>query len=166
MAGRLRHRIGRPSAGSLLLFSLVLLQCSSPLVLAFRSSIQTSRISEATSAPHAESSSTLDELQRPRPKVHSPFNSEASLQVAARQRLFDYAVGQGLDILDLAVKKINIPEYKTTIEVPVIGGIDVTVSNVNISRLQVPRELAKVAIESGYYHLKAENLTAQVTQVA
>jgi hypothetical protein len=27
---------------------------------------------------------------------------------------------------------------------------------------QVPRDLAKVAIESGYYHLKAANLTAQV----
>lgn len=29
---------------------------------------------------------------------------------------------------------------------------------------QVPRDLAKVAIESGYYHLKAANLTAQVRQ--
>jgi hypothetical protein len=30
--------------------------------------------------------------------------------------------------------------------------------------LQVPRDLAKVAIESGYYHLKASNLTAQVSR--
>jgi hypothetical protein len=28
----------------------------------------------------------------------------------------------------------------------------------------VPRDLAKVAIESGYYHLKAANLTAQVRE--
>lgn len=27
---------------------------------------------------------------------------------------------------------------------------------------QVPRDLAKVAIESGYYHLKAANVTAEV----
>jgi hypothetical protein len=94
--------------------------------------------------------------------IHSPFNSEASLQIAARQRLFDYAVTEALDLLDEAAKKIKIPEYKSTLEIPVIGGIDVSVSNVNITNLQVPRELAKVAIESGYYHLKASNLTAQV----
>lgn len=94
--------------------------------------------------------------------MHTPFNSEASLQLAARQRLFDYAVTQALEILDLAVAKIQIPEVKTTIEIPVIGGIDVTVSAINITNLSVPRELAKVAIESGYYHLAAANLTAQV----
>lgn len=110
-----------------------------------------------------QSSNMKDAFSPQQRNMHTPFNGEASLQIAARQKLFDYAVSQGLDILDLAVRKIKIPEYKTTIEVPVIGGIDVSVSNVNISNLQVPRELAKVAIESGYYHLKAENLTAQVT---
>lgn len=30
---------------------------------------------------------------------HTPFNSEASLQIAARQKLFDYAVQQALVIL-------------------------------------------------------------------
>lgn len=69
--------------------------------------------------------------------VHSPFNSEASLQIAARQRLFDYAVTEALQILDAAVVKIRIPEYKGTLEIPVIGGIDVDISNVNITRLEV-----------------------------
>eukprot|EP00775_Hariotina_reticulata_P004734 gene4734-4984_t len=73
------------------------------------------------------------------------------------------AVSEALDILDIIAKKIQIPEYKTTIEIPIIGGINVDVSGVNITNLQVPRELAKVAIESGYYHLKAANLTAQIT---
>lgn len=121
------------------------------------------RESERLSLNQIQSSNMKDAFSPQQRNMHTPFNGEASLQIAARQKLFDYAVSQGLDILDLAVRKIKIPEYKTTIEVPVIGGIDVSVSNVNISNLQVPRELAKVAIESGYYHLKAENLTAQVT---
>jgi hypothetical protein len=95
-------------------------------------------------------------------RMHTPFNSEASLQIAARQKLFDYAVEEALDILDIIAKQIQIPEYKTTIDIPIIGGIDVEVSSVNITNLQLPRDLAKVAIESGYYHLKAANLTAQV----
>lgn len=85
------------------------------------------------------------------------------MQIAARQRLFDYAVSEALDILGVAVEQVRIPEYKTKLEIPVIGGIDVAISNVNITDLQVPRDLAKVAIESGYYHLKAANLTAQIT---
>jgi hypothetical protein len=70
-------------------------------------------------------------------QLHSPFNSEASLQIAARQRLFDYAVTQALEILDVAVEKINIPDYKATIEIPVIGGIDAAISNINITSLEV-----------------------------
>eukprot|EP00879_Flechtneria_rotunda_P011137 GHRR01011635.1.p1 GENE.GHRR01011635.1~~GHRR01011635.1.p1 ORF type:complete len:185 (+),score=44.71 GHRR01011635.1:206-760(+) len=137
-----------------LLLGILLLHSSIPPALCFRSSQQSSQLSVGATASN---------LQLQRARMHTPFNSEASLQVAARQRLFDYAVGQGLDILDLAVKKIQIPEYKTTIEIPVIGGIDVDVANVNITNLGVPRDLAKVAIESGYYHLKAANLTAQIT---
>lgn len=94
--------------------------------------------------------------------VHTPFNSEASLQVAARQRLFDYGMEQGLILLDMAVRKIGIPEYKTTLDLPIIGGVDVDISDVNITQLVVPPELTKLAIESGYYHLTAANLTAQV----
>jgi hypothetical protein len=59
------------------------------------------------------------------------------MQIAARQRLFDYAVTEALEILGVAVEKVKIPEYKTTLEIPVIGGIDVTINNVNITDLQV-----------------------------
>ena len=94
--------------------------------------------------------------------VHSPFNSEASVQVAARQKLFDFAVQEGLEILNLVIQKVQIPDYNTTLDFPVIGGVDVSITGINISQLVVPPELTKVAIESGYYHLQASNLTTQV----
>jgi hypothetical protein len=94
--------------------------------------------------------------------VHTPFNSEASVQVAARQKLFDFAVQEGLEILNLVIQKVQIPDYNTTLDFPVIGGVDVSITGINITQLQVPPELTKVAIESGYYHLQASNLTTQV----
>lgn len=150
-------------AQAVLLAVLVLLDCSIAPALAYRSRRHTAHIADTPiSGGAAETAAKHDSSQKTHINLHTPFNSEASLQIAARQRLFDYAVSEALDILDIAAKKIKIPEYKTTIDIPVIGGIDVSVSNVNITNLQVPRELAKVAIESGYYHLKASNLTAQV----
>lgn len=116
----------------LLLISSVLLP---PPALATRQGRQSTRIAAAAAAVEQDSSSTLDAW--PRRRVHSPFNSEASMQIAARQRLFDYAVTEALEILGVAVEKVKIPEYKTTLEIPVIGGIDVTINNVNITDLQV-----------------------------
>jgi predicted cobalt transporter CbtA len=140
---------------------------------------------------------------------HTPFNSEASIQIAVRQKLFDYAVRevrswfcggacciacacwsrafcgaarppaaphcrpgsgpapasggadtqqgwwstpdagawltqQGLAILDSKVRDIKIPPYQSTLNFPVIGGVDVGISDVNISTLEVPRALTKV----------------------
>ena len=46
-------------------------------------------------------------------------------QVAARQRLFDYAVEQGLAILNATVKNTTIAEINATVEVPLLGGIEV-----------------------------------------
>lgn len=66
--------------------------------------------------------------------MHSPFNAEASLQLAARQSLFDYAVDQGLTILDAAVRRIAIPEYSATLDIPLVGGVDVSVSKVSTGR--------------------------------
>jgi hypothetical protein len=143
----------------LLLAVLLLLECSTAPALASR------RRHPAAAVDLRESISGSIQHKKQHNIFHTPFNSEASLQIAARQRLFDYAVTEALDLLDVAAKKIKIPEYQSTLEIPVIGGIEVSVSNVNITNLQVPRELAKVAIESGYYHLKASNLTAQVRQL-
>lgn len=107
----------------------------------------------------------LPQLQHHPPqaaRLATPPDSEASLQLAARQRLFDFAVATGLDLLDEAATRIVLPEYHTTLEVPVLGGLDVGVSCINVTHLDVPRSLARVAIESGYYHLRAANVTAQV----
>eukprot|EP00882_Tetradesmus_deserticola_P018671 GHRQ01020052.1.p1 GENE.GHRQ01020052.1~~GHRQ01020052.1.p1 ORF type:complete len:195 (+),score=41.92 GHRQ01020052.1:454-1038(+) len=140
----------------LLLVALLLLECST-------APVQALRRRHTTAARAALQETVSSSIPQKRHSIaHTPFNSEASLQIAARQRLFDYAVTEALDLLDEAAKNIHIPEYKTTLDIPLIGGIDVSVSNVNITNLQVPRKLAKVAIESGYYHLKASNLTAQV----
>lgn len=65
-------------------------------------------------------------------------------------------------IADAVIKKLAIPEVKSTIDVPVIGGIDVDVNSINITTLVIPPETTKIAIESGYYHLQASNLTARV----
>ncbi len=75
---------------------------------------------------------------------HTPFNSEASLQIAARQRLFDYAVQQGLAILDAKLREIQIPAVNTVIDIPLIGGMDVSISDVNITTLSVPKDRTKV----------------------
>lgn len=107
-----------------------------PPALASRQGRQSAHIAAAaTAASVQDSGSSLDAW--PRRHVHSPFNSEASMQIAARQRLFDYAVTEALEILGVAVEKVRIPEYRTTLEIPVIGGIDVVISNVNITDLQV-----------------------------
>jgi len=123
------------------LLLLVLLAGSALLpspTLAFRQGRQTSRIAAPAAAAAVQQGSSRDGVDEwPSRRVHSPFNSEASMQIAARQRLFDYAVTEALDILAVVVEKVNIPEYKTTIEIPVIGGIDVTISNVNITSLEV-----------------------------
>lgn len=107
-----------------------------PPALASRQGRQSAHIAAAAAAASVQdSSSSLDAW--PRRQVHSPFNSEASMQIAARQRLFDYAVTEALEILGEAIEKVKIPEYRTTLEIPVIGGIDVVISNVNMTDLQV-----------------------------
>lgn len=45
------------------------------------------------------------------------------------QPLFDYAVGVGLAILNASVKNATIAEVDATVEVPLIGGIDVRVTD-------------------------------------
>lgn len=135
------RRLGCRNSSSWVL--LILLASSAllpPPALATRQGRQSSRIAAAAAATAQDSSSNLDSW--PRRRVHSPFNSEASMQIAARQRLFDYAVTEALAILGVAVEKVKIPEYRTTLEIPVIGGIDVTISNVNITDLQVRRAAA------------------------
>lgn len=115
---------------------LVLLASSALLpAQATRQGRQSARIAAAFAAAAQDDSSRLDAW--PRRRVHSPFNSEASMQIAARQRLFDYAVTEAIEILGVAVEKVKIPEYRTTLEIPVIGGIDVAITNVNITDLQV-----------------------------
>ncbi|KIY97695.1 BPI/LBP/CETP domain protein [Monoraphidium neglectum] len=126
--------------------------------------------------------------------------------IAARQPLFDYAVQQGLAILNATVKNATIDEISATVEVPLLGGIDVTVRDgagrgrwwgrgqwgqreagassqrlsrggtgcvllsqgplaeeVNVTTLQVDPALARVAIEAGFYHAAAANVTANIT---
>lgn len=89
--------------------------------------------------------------------------AEASIQVAARQRLFDYAVDRGLAILNATVKNTTIEEVHATVEVPLLGGIDVTIRDVNVTQLYIVPELTRVAIEAGYYHAAAANVTANIT---
>lgn len=50
------------------------------------------------------------------------------MQVAARQPLFDYAVRVGLAVLNETVRNATIPEVRATVEVPLIGGIDVAIT--------------------------------------
>lgn len=119
------------------LLLLLLATSALPPALATRQGRQSARIA-AAAAVAQEDVSRADAW--PRRVVHSPFNSEASMQIAARQRLFDYAVTEALEILGVAVEQVKIPEYRTTLEVPVIGGIDVSISSVNITDLQVGRQ--------------------------
>ena len=56
-------------------------------------------------------------------------NAEASIVVAARQPLFDYAVAVGLAVLNATLQRAGaLPDVRTTVEVPLIGGIDVAIS--------------------------------------
>lgn len=130
-----RHVSYRQSRSCLLLLLLAASGLLPAPAAASRQGRQSTRIAAAAAAAAAAQDSSLDAW--PRRRVHSPFNSEASMQIAARQRLFDYAVSEALDILGVAVEKVRIPEYKTKLEIPVIGGIDVAISNVNITDLQV-----------------------------
>ncbi|GBF96808.1 hypothetical protein Rsub_09664 [Raphidocelis subcapitata] len=90
-------------------------------------------------------------------------NGEASMQIAARQRLFDYAVAEALAVLNATLRNATLPEVDATVEVPLLGGIDVAVRDVNVTRLDVDPELTRVAIEAGYYHAAAANVTANIT---
>ncbi|KAI8463303.1 MAG: hypothetical protein J3K34DRAFT_527110 [Monoraphidium minutum] len=90
-------------------------------------------------------------------------NAEASMQIAARQPLFDYAVTQGLAILNATLRNTTIDEVRATVEVPLLGGIDVVVRDVNVTSLSVDPDLARVAIEAGFYHAAAANVTANIT---
>lgn len=130
-----RHVSYRQSRSCLLLLLLAASGLLPAPAAASRQGRQSTRIAAAAAAAAAAQGSILDAW--PRRRVHSPFNSEASMQIAARQRLFDYAVSEALEILGVAVEKVRIPEYKTKLEIPVIGGIDVAISNVNITDLQV-----------------------------
>lgn len=130
-----RHVSYRQSRSCLLLLLLAAAGLLPAPAAASRQGRQSTRIAAAAAAAAAAQDSSLNAW--PRRRVHSPFNSEASMQIAARQRLFDYAVSEALDILGVAVEKVRIPEYKTKLEIPVIGGIDVAISNVNITDLQV-----------------------------
>jgi hypothetical protein len=139
-----RHVAYRQSRSCLLLLLLAVSGLLPAPAAASRQGRQSTRIAAAAAAAAAAQDSSLDAW--PRRRVHSPFNSEASMQIAARQRLFDYAVSEALDILGVAVEQVRIPEYKTKLEIPVIGGIDVAISNVNITDLQVGLGLGSVVL--------------------
>lgn len=84
---------------------------------------------------------------------------EASLQLAARQNLFDYAVEESLKILKASVAHLTIPDYTTEIDVPVLGGIDVHLTSMKIKQLDMDESKVAVSIRSGFYHLEAADVT-------
>jgi hypothetical protein len=64
-------------------------------------------------------------------------DDEASLEMAVRQSLLDYAVEKGLDILTQKVFNIDLPNFTTTAQLPLIGGINVEATNIRFQNFSV-----------------------------
>jgi hypothetical protein len=64
-------------------------------------------------------------------------DDDASLEMAVRQSLFDYAVDKGLDILTQKVFDIDLPDFTTTAQLPLIGGVNVDASNIKFQNFSV-----------------------------
>lgn len=64
-------------------------------------------------------------------------DDDASLEMAVRQSLLDYAVDKGLDILTQKVFNIDLPNFTTTAQLPLIGGINVEASNIRFQNFSV-----------------------------
>jgi len=71
-------------------------------------------------------------------------------------------VAQALAVLDARAKTLTIPDYATTVNVPLVGAVDVAIRRLVFVGLSIPPEATRVSIEAGYYHASASNAKAEV----
>eukprot|EP00892_Ulva_mutabilis_P006037 jgi/Ulvmu1/3805/UM018_0015.1 len=83
------------------------------------------------------------------------------MEVAVRQALLDYGVTVGLDALSSHIHDITIKEVDTTISVPLLGQVDLTITNIKCLNFKEPRELAKVEIENSTFSASSNAISAK-----
>lgn len=86
----------------------------------------------------------------------------AGVQVVARQRLFDYAVQQGLTLLETRVREVYISQYSKTFSLPLVGVFEIRLSNITVTDFQAPPEKAKLSILSGLFNFQATDILGSI----
>lgn len=89
--------------------------------------------------------------------------SEAGIQVAARQALFDYATQQGLAILGTKVTGLVLPEVSKTFHVPIAGDFELRIYNIKVQEFAAPAEDARLVILARFFNLWVEQVHCHVT---
>jgi hypothetical protein len=123
----------------------------------------------------ADAAAPLGDAPPPPPPPPRPTPPAPSLQLAARQRLLDYAVSRALDALDARARALTLPDYEASLRVPLVGAVDLAARRLNVTRLSVPRTGddgggggggggggARVSIDAGFFHATASNCTVAV----
>lgn len=83
------------------------------------------------------------------------------MQVAVRQSLFDYGITVGSEALSSHIQNITIPRVETTINVPLVGEVDLTITNIKCLEFNEPTQLAKVEIENTTFSASSKAISAK-----
>lgn len=83
------------------------------------------------------------------------------MQVAVRQALLDYGITVGLEALSSHIHNITIPHVETTLDVPIVGPVDLSIKDIKCLEFQEPRELAKIEISNGSFFASSKALSAK-----
>lgn len=81
------------------------------------------------------------------------------LEVALRQQLLDHATSVGLDLLTSHIHSIAIPKLSRTIHMSVLGDVQVSISNVTCTELQLRRQAAKASIVGRGFQLVVNDVS-------
>lgn len=83
---------------------------------------------------------------------------QASIQIAARQALFDYATQQGLAMLVQRVTGLAVPDVTKTFHLPVIGDFELRLYTIRVQEFTVPHEDARLVILDKFFNLWVEQV--------
>lgn len=111
-----------------------------------------------TTSNDEKPSSTSSSRSSTTPQQAKDDTLQASIQIAARQALFDYATQQGLAMLVQRVTGLAVPDVTKTFHLPVIGDFELHLYTIRVQEFTVPHEDARLVILDKFFNLWVEQV--------
>lgn len=81
--------------------------------------------------------------------------------MVVRQALLDYGTTVGITALSSHIHDISIADVNTTLRVPVVGAVALSIKDITCLHFTEPRELAKLQISNGSFYASSKSLSAK-----